>query len=305
MKVIYINLEETKERILTRFISWLIFKKSKGKYRYSPRELRSTKKAIPQEVLDYIKSDEIMPYLTLFEETFIFPENCTNPTGVWKFVKNFVEERGTVTTKDAVYTDELGVLQKTKAFDSYQPNDPEEYVFVVIDTINLIDTERNYNKKQSMDKLSEYLVTLRNRYHISPVVIQQQSVEGESTESVKLNKVRPSIGNLGDSKYMGRDANLVLGLFSPYKFEIQSYMGYDISKLKDHFRTLEVIVSRDGEVGGLIPLFFDGATCDWYELPKPENPEIQKVYAYVKSLYEKQKPKSIFLIKTIKNLFKK
>lgn len=288
MKVIYINLEETKERILTRFISWLIYKKSRGKYRYSPRQLRSTVHSIPQEVLDYINSEEIQGILNFFEETFIFPEDVNNPTGIYKFVKNFMEERGTVTTKPAVYKDDLGVLHNTQTFDSYTPNDSEEYIFVVVDTINLVDSERGYTKKQAIDKLSEYMVLLRNRYHVSPIVIQQQSVEGESNESVKLGKVRPSIGNLGDSKYSARDANLVLGIFSPYKFDIKSYMGYDISILKDHFRTLEVIVSRDGECGGLIPLYFDGAVCDWFELPKTDDNSLKRVYEHVKNLEGKK-----------------
>ena len=40
---------------------------------------------------------------------------------------------------------------------------------------------------------------------MSPVVIQQQSVENENIENVKLNRTRPSIAGLGDSKYPGRD----------------------------------------------------------------------------------------------------
>jgi hypothetical protein len=34
---------------------------------------------------------------------------------------------------------------------------------------------------------------------------------------------------------------------------------------------LEVIVNRNGEMGGILPLWFDGAVCDFKELPKPED----------------------------------
>ena len=47
-------------------------------------------------------------------------------------------------------------------------------------------------------------------------------------------------------------------------------MGYDVTQLKDHLRFLEVIVNRNGEMGGLLPLWFDGAVCDFEELPKPD-----------------------------------
>ena len=131
--------------------------------------------------------------------------------------------------------------------------------------------------------MSEYLAKyLRNRYHYSPVVIQQQAFDGESNDSFKLGKVRPSVAGLGDSKYTSRDANVVLGLFSPYRFGIPEYKGYDITKFKDNIRFLEVCVSRDGEMGGICPLFFDGAVCNFQELPKPTDiGSLQEVYKYL------------------------
>jgi hypothetical protein len=131
-----------------------------------------------------------------------------------------------------------------------------------------------------MDKLSEYLAKyLRNRYCFSPVVIQQQSFEGEGNEAFKLNKVRPSVAGLGDTKYTSRDSNVVLGLFSPVRFGIETYLGYDIKKFKDNIRFLEVIVNRDGNMGGILPLYFDGATCTFAELPKPNDSDnLRRVY---------------------------
>jgi hypothetical protein len=80
-------------------------------------------------------------------------------------------------------------------------------------------------------------------------------------------------------------ADIVLGLFSPFRFGITEYFGYDITKLKDHIRFLEVVVNRNGEMGGILPLFFDGAVCDFKELPKPEDTsQIQAVYKYCNSL---------------------
>jgi hypothetical protein len=111
------------------------------------------------------------------------------------------------------------------------------------------------------------------------VVIQQQAFEGEGNEAFKLNKVRPSVAGLGDSKYTSRDSNVVLGLFSPFRFGIENYLGYDIKKFKDNIRFLEVIVNRDGQMGGILPLYFDGATCTFAELPKPnDSANMQQVY---------------------------
>ena len=80
-------------------------------------------------------------------------------------------------------------------------------------------------------------------------------------------------------------ADIVLGLFSPFRFGITEYFGYDISVLKDHIRFLEVVVNRNGEMGGLLPLWFDGAVCNFRELPKSDDKAgMDNVYGMCKSL---------------------
>ena len=132
-----------------------------------------------------------------------------------------------------------------QAFDKYVPNNPSQYVFALVDTVNLLDLERGFNKKQTIDKMSEYAISLRNRYNVSPIFIQQQNTDNESIDSIKYHRTRPTTAGLGDSKYTSHDANVVLGIFSPFRFGLKEYLGYPIDKLKDHYRTLEVLVNRD------------------------------------------------------------
>lgn len=90
-------------------------------------------------------------------------------------------------------------------------------------------------------------------------------------------------------------SNIVLGLFSPFKFGLREYEGYDITKFKDHIRFLEVCVNRDGEMGGICPLFFDGAICQFEELPRVENKtELQKVYNYIDKINNTKTSNSFF-----------
>ena len=286
LKILYFNLEETKEKVLTRFISWLLFDFSHGEIRISPRDLRSTTKAVPQEILDIIACEEIQDIIKYFEEHIIFPDEACNPTGIYKYCVKYAEEHGKTYYKTGKYKDEFGIIQERQVFDRYEQDNSNEYRIIMVDTINLIDTERGMTLKQSMDKLSEYCAKyLRNRYHYSPVIIQQQAFDQEGNEAFKIGRVRPSVAGLGDSKYTSRDSNVVLGLFSPFRFALKEYEGYDISKFKDNIRFLEMIVNRDGEMGGLCPLFFDGAVCQFNELPKPDNvEEIKKVYEYLKRI---------------------
>lgn len=293
-KIIYFPLEETEDRIRQRFLSWLLFKKSNGGLRISPRDLRSTTSILDESIVDRIRQFDIDDICKYFDDHVIFPKESPNPTGIYKFCKQYAEEHGTVKKKTVQMKDEFGVLQDVEIFDSYEQDNPNEYRMIIIDTINLIDTERGMTLKQSIDKLSEYLAKyLRNRYHYSPIVIQQQAFESEGNESFKLGRVRPSAYGAGDSKYTMRDANVALGLFSPFRFGITEYFGYDITILKDHIRFLEVLVNRDGEMGGILPLWFDGAVCDFRELPKSsqypdatpaDKAALDKVYNLCKTL---------------------
>lgn len=284
LKVFYFALEENDERILQRFESYLLMKLDK--IRISPKNLRSTDNENPvsQEILDLLASDKYQAYIKAFEEKFIF-SNVSNPTGIWKLCKTYAEENGVTHTKKYKVKNEFGEIEELDgAFDYYVANNPQEFKIIVCDHISLITTERGMSLKESMDKLSKYFVELRNRYNFSPVVIQQQSTTNESNDSFKLKNIRPSGRGLADSSYIQRDVNMLLGLFSPYKFGLEEYMQYDIKTLKDHIRFLEICNSRDGQVGGIVALFFDGATCTFYELPKPNDPAINKWYEYVKTL---------------------
>ena len=243
LKIIYFTLEENADRIVQRFMSFLLNYLSKGEIRISPRDLRSTSndKPLPEEIINILKSKEYTEILEFFENTVDFISDGCNPTGMYKICRDYALSQGKVITKKVQYGEE-----EFDKFDSYIPNNPKLYKIIITDHIALIEKERGFTDKQTIDKWSEYEVKyLRNRYGFTCVDIQQQAFEGEGIEAQKLGKIEGSIGSLGDSKYTARNANLVLGLFSPFKFELPQYKGYDITKFKDNIRFLKVYVNRD------------------------------------------------------------
>lgn len=301
LKVFYYPLEETPEDVTKRFMSYLLNQLSDGSIMISPTDLQSTDNSRPvsQETLDLLKSDLFQDILKFYEDTVIFSAS-RNATGVYNEVKKYMEENGTVHRRPQKVKDDLGNTKEVQVFDWYEPNDPNEYVLVMFDHLSLIQTERGMTLKQSADKLSEYFVILRNRYNVTPVLIQQQAFEMESLDAFKANKLRPTAQGLADSKYSARDCNVLLGIFSPFKHELPEYQRYDITKLKDKCRFLEVILNRGGNSGGLIALYFNGAVCDWAELPTPDNTrELSKVYDYIKRLTQ---PAKTFFMYGIKKL---
>ena len=290
LKVFYFALEETDERILNRFESYLLYKLDG--IRKSPKDLRSAGNiAISQDVLDKLSSDKYQMYIKAFEECFEFSD-ISNPTGIYLKCKRFAEDNGTIVRKTVKYKNEFGELEESDmGFDHYVPNDPNLFVIPVVDHLGLVTQEKGQSLKEALDKLSKFFVELRNHFNFTPIVIQQQSTTNESNDSIKADRFRPSGRGLADSSYIQRDVNTLLGISSPFKFGINSYFGYDITKFKDNIRFLEVCNNRDGEVGGIVALYFDGATCTFKELPKSDgenNAELQKWYNLLDKIrYEK------------------
>ncbi len=62
-------------------------------------------------------------------------------------------------------------------------------------------------------------------------------------------------------------AHVIFGLFGPARHNIHSFNGYNISKLQDNFRSLEVLKNRIGSGFVEDSLYFDGAVNEFRELP--------------------------------------
>lgn len=70
----------------------------------------------------------------------------------------------------------------------------------------------------------------------------------------------------------------MLGIVNPFKFDIPTWLKYDIEKFQDSIRFLEVVIQRGGVSKGIAPLYFDGATCFFNELPYAHEQSKLKVY---------------------------
>lgn len=302
LKVFYYSLEETPEDVTRRFMSYLLFEK-RG-IRVSPTDLESSaNNPIDQKILDYFQEEDIKPILDFYEQHVEFSPS-RNPTGVNKEVEDYMRANGTVHWKKVTIKNEVtGQPMEVSAFDYYEPNDPDEYVIVIFDHLSLIQSERGMTLKQTADKLSEYFVILRNRYGVTPVLIQQQSFEMESLDAFKEKKLRPTAQGLADTKYTARDSNVLLGIFNPFKHDLPEYKKYDITQLRDNCRFLEVILNRGGSSGGLVALFFDGAICSWYELPRADDAEeLRRVYQYVRALGSEAQAAFAFFMHNVRHV---
>lgn len=313
--IIYFSLEEAIQRVIERYMSHLLFKLDG--IHIAPADLRSTSTDLPvdKKVLDLLKSKKYQDRLKFFEKHVEFDTENTNPTGILRVCEAYAKKVGTY--KSHKMKSNNGSGKEVEVYDSYEQNDPNHYKIVIVDHIGLVDKEQGFKTKDAIDKASEYFVKyLRNRYNYTCVAIQQQASESEGLEAIKAKRMVPTAATGGDSKYTFRDCDIAFGLFDPSKFGLKEYMGYVIQDetgygLRTNARFLNVIANRNGEMGGICPLFFDGAVCNFEELPKSNDPEIEKFYDKSKTLRTNRlqrinsikKVLTFFLLTIFKNKF--
>lgn len=289
LKIFYFSLEMSQEeKMLSAFANILFVKEN---IIVSPKDLKSTKsdKILSEKIINII--EKYQPYFDKILEVVEFIDNIKNPTGIYKFMRQYAKDNGTQHTKNITFVNNKTKEKTIKEVDDYyEPDNPDEYVMCIIDHISLINTEKKDGKQltlfQSIVELSSnYLIKLRNKYNYIPIVVQQQAAAQESTENLKYNKLKPSLDGLGDCKLTARDANVILGLFSPFRHEIPEYMGYNVKFFKDNIRFLEIIGGREGGAGTICPLYFNGAVNYFKELPLSSNIiALKKVKEYIEKI---------------------
>lgn len=252
-KVLYYSLEIDKRIKIIKGICRRIYLKyglitdvnyvlSRGKFRISGE--------IYEKVL------ETADYFEKFEDHVIIKDVAINPTGIAKDVAKFAEENGKLT--------------KVNGRTNYKPNAENEIVFIIVDHVGLCKKERGFDNKQTIDKLSEYMVPIRNIYGYSPVIIQQFNRSISSTDRFKLHQVTPQPSDLKQTGNTYEDCSTCLALFSPKRYDIPTFRNYDITRLQDRFRSLSIIKNRDGEADKIIGLNFIGEIGYFSELKKAQ-----------------------------------
>ena len=170
-----------------------------------------------------------------------------------------------------------GVKKKKIVF---VPDDPEEFTLVLVDAINLVETDGNL--KGEMDAMSRGIFKMRNALGMSYsfVVIQQFNAELAGAERAKANgrnttanAIKPSRLDFGESKQGYRDADIVFGGVNPEKYDIQNYMGYPIFndtgiQFGERLIVWHRMKNRWGSGGGSIPFVRNCNAPILTELPK-------------------------------------
>jgi hypothetical protein len=276
VKIFYFTLEMAKEDKIKEALSYFLF--IKKNIRISPDKLDSIYKNYIVEDKVVRAIEELQPLMEDFLSLVTFVDHTRNPYGIYKTVRDYAHANGKYIDKhgNTLNTEyiEKGTNEEAKKIFKYVPNNPDEFVIIITDHISLLTPESKDGNKdtlhEAMSKFSSnFCLGMRDRWRYIPVTVQQQMAAQESVENARADMLRPSANGLADNKLVGRDVDMMLGLFSPFRFRRADWEGYDIRRMQDSYRELSVILNRRG--GSVATgLYFDGACNFFKELPSAD-----------------------------------
>ena len=151
--------------------------------------------------------------------------------------------------------------------EDYIPNDPQQYLIVLLDHVSLL--KNNGKVKEEIDQVSTYLIHLRNKCNLTVFLVQQANRNLKAKDR-KETEEGLNLSDLRDSSDTSNAAELVIGIYNPFREHLNKFKGYDIRRLQDRARCIQILKSRFGMSDLYIGTAFFGEVGLFRELPKPD-----------------------------------
>jgi len=274
VKIFYFCLEEYREIFMQSLIIYELYRRYKKRIDIKQLNSMYQGKILGEETIEQIEL--LKEYFEEMErDCLVIYDRAKNPDHIYRILKEYAEANGDWHEGQ------------------YIPKDQEELVVPIFDHISLLEPNKGERLIDAMGRFSaQHLVDLRNTYGMSPIAVQQQSADKErqvytSSGSSVDSKLEPSLDGLADNKLTQRDADMVIGLFAPNRYEIPQHRGYNIRKMQDFYRSISILKNRYGASNLRVGTFFDGCVSDFVELPNvSDEVQMSRVYNLIETINE-------------------
>lgn len=260
--------------------------------------LNTQRNRMSQEIYDKVMEleaeiDSMGDMIEVFERS--------NPTGVYHHAQQLlltnhgklVESVGEDGKPIQINFNQEGVPSVYKK--EFKYNNDKEIVVIYIDHLQVLKGESRdkvqLGRQGLVDKMDEYLLTLRDKWSCMCVAVSQFNREshslGRRTGDLDL---APQENDFRDSSRPYDSCDVAIGMLNPYKYQDYQHLGYDIHSFTspfsgaNMFRALYVLKNSFGADNIAFGNLFYGENGMYKELPKPaETNELQKFYDIVKT----------------------
>lgn len=179
-----------------------------------------------------------------------FIDRADNPTGIYKETLSFANSRGKFVYQE-YFSKKDG--KNMKKIVGYKPNNPDEYIIVIIDTIRKVRKEKGMNMKETVDKTIEYITELRNLLNYSFVPIVHLNRNMSDIERLKFmgDLIYPQPEAIKDTGNLSEESTHVFTMFNPNdeRYNLTKHFGLPIkdpqrNDIYPSLRTLHLVESR-------------------------------------------------------------
>lgn len=208
--VIYFSLEMSCNKLLAKLLSLHLWDEYHINVSY--KKLMSWIEPLNDQIYQYVQKSK--EWLEKISKHLIIYDKALNRTNFYHIMMNFFNEHGS--------WEEVGSRKV------YIPENPELTVVGVIDHISLVTPSKGVTKKDEIDAVSNYAVSLRERCGASFVVLQQENRNSSNMDRRKLDMTETSLEDLKDSGVPANDCEIAIGVYFPLKHKLKTCHHYPI-----------------------------------------------------------------------------
>jgi hypothetical protein len=281
IKWIYYSLEVDIEQIKARLIAMFVFM-IHGVIIDPNRVYSLGEERLSQSEADLIFDIEEKHLNPLFDRIeFISDKSEANPTAIYKHAVNYANKNGKTLYQEFETLNDNNQVEIRKRLIGYRNDNPEEKVFIIIDTLGLMKKEKGMNKKDNMDKwLEDYAIILRNIYKYTIINLHHLNRGLNTVDRKKFSgtELQPELDDIKDTSGIGECSDMVIAVFNPNIYKhIVEHQGYDLLEHKGNYRSIHVLASRYTASPINAALLFNYETGLWKELGEPviKNKEVE------------------------------
>lgn len=213
---------------------------------------------------------ECTPWLIELEKHCTIIDKPVTARGLYAICKEWSKKFGTY--KEIERTEEY-------VKEDYIPEDPEQYLIVVVDHIKLLSVSTGHSSKQEIDEACDYLIHFRNKCSFTVNIVQQLNRNFKSMDRRNSGFLLLQLDDLSDSAGPAQAAETVIGIFHPFREKMSTCEGYNIKLLKDRMRLIQILKNRFGLSDRSVGVGFYGENGVWQELPLPVDINDYEAYA--------------------------
>lgn len=251
INILALSFEMSQEVLLAKLLSLYILDTYHIDISYS--EIFSLNDVISDEKLNYIY--DAKEWLNKVDEKITIYTDPLTSVGINNILR--------------AWSSHFGEFKDTDTGEVFIKNDPNQYLIVLLDHCKLLKNNGN-GIKHEIDETAKHFISYRNKCDLTICAIQQANRQFKSMDRRNSEHNYLELQDAQDTADMTQAAELVIGVYHPFREKKQKCEEFDISKLRDNFRLIQLLKGRFGQSDIMEGCIFRGNIGYLKELDPPE-----------------------------------